>query len=256
MARLTTYQTDTNVTGTDKVLGTDTGGATKNYTLDSVGEYFTQNNVVTVAGQLSFVFEASVSEAGDGQFFANDGTGGVPALADITKLNVSTKYSDGASLEQMLNEIIADKFFIVEARNQNVKAVLTTQSYAENASDSTYKDITVIPKSLGAIAGTNDDFRWSLHINPTISGTFTYVDLANSAVQVADGAAKPTVTADGIIIASGYASKSSKQLSETLNTALRIGSTISGVQDELVLVITPLSANLSALASLEFRELL
>jgi len=119
-----------------------------------------------------------------------------------------------------------------------------------------YKDITVIPESLGAIAGTNDDFRWALHINPTVTGTFTYGDLADSAVQFADGAAKPTVTADGIVIASGYASKSSRQLSESLNTALRIGSTIAGVQDTLVLVVTPLSANLSCLTSLEFRELL
>ena len=141
MARLTTYQTDTNVTGTDKVLGTDTGGATKNYTLDSVGEYFTQNNVVTVAGQLAFVFEASVSDAGDGEFFVNDGVGGIPELEGITKLNVSTKYADGASLEEMLNEIIADKFFIVEARNQNIKAVLTTQTYT--AAENDYKDIEV-----------------------------------------------------------------------------------------------------------------
>ena len=141
MARLTTYQTDTNVTGTDKVLGTDTGGATKNYTLDSVGEYFTQNNVVTVAGQLAFVFEASVSDAGDGEFFVNDGVGGIPELEGITKLNISTKYADGASLEEMLNEIIADKFFIVEARNQNIKAVLTTQTYT--AAENDYKDIEV-----------------------------------------------------------------------------------------------------------------
>ena len=121
---------------------------------------------------------------------------------------------------------------------------------------SDYKDITVIPESLSAIAGTNDDFRWSLQINPTISGTFTYVDLDNSAIQWANGTAKPTVTAQGVVIASGYASKSSKQLSETLNTALRIGTTIAGVADTLVLVITPITSNLSALTSLEFRELL
>lgn len=178
MARLTTYQTDTNVTGTDKVLGTDTGGATKNYTLDSVGEYFTQNNVVTVAGQLSFVFEASVSEAGDGQFFANDGTGGIPALADITKLNVSTKYSNGNSLEQMLNEVIADKFFIVEARNQNVKAVLTTQSYAENASDSTYKDITV---TVSGANGTLEDGKVYLLSKYSAAGDKHYTHVQSSA---------------------------------------------------------------------------
>lgn len=176
MARLTTYQTDTNVTGTDKVLGTDTGGATKNYTLDSVGEYFTQNNVVTVAGQLSFVFEASVSDAGDGQFFVNDGTGGIPELADITKLNVSTKYADGTSLEQMLNEVIADKFFIVEARNQNVKAVLTTQAY--NAADNDYKDIQV---TVSNATGGLEDGKVYLLSKYSAAGDKHYTHVQNSA---------------------------------------------------------------------------
>ena len=43
MARLNTYTTDTDVAGNDKVLGTDTGGATKNYTTyEGIGEYFSQ----------------------------------------------------------------------------------------------------------------------------------------------------------------------------------------------------------------------
>jgi hypothetical protein len=195
MARLTTYQTDTNVTGADKVIGTDTDGATKNYTLDSVGEYFTQNNVVTVAGQLSFVFEASASDAGNGQFFVNDGTGGIPELADITKLNVSTKYADGPLLEQMLNEIIADKFIIVEARNQNVKAVLTTQSYGVNASDNTYKDITVtVSEASGGLedgkvyllskySATGD--KHHTHIQSGASSTWTVAHNLNKKPSVA-----------------------------------------------------------------------
>ena len=48
MARVSTYNTDTDVSGNDKVLGSDISGATKNYTLDSIGEYFTKNNVVSV----------------------------------------------------------------------------------------------------------------------------------------------------------------------------------------------------------------
>jgi len=119
-----------------------------------------------------------------------------------------------------------------------------------------YDDITVIPENISLIAGSNDDFRWQVQINPTVTGTFTYNDLTNSAVQWANGTAKPTVTADGIIIGSGYASKSSKQTDSDLNTALRIGSTIAGVQDTLVLVVTPISSNLSALSAMTFRELL
>ena len=38
MARIGTYTTDTDVSGSDKVLGTDTTNTTRNYTLDSIGE--------------------------------------------------------------------------------------------------------------------------------------------------------------------------------------------------------------------------
>ena len=51
MARLNTYTTDTDVAGTDKVLGTDTGGATKNYTLQGIGDYFSQNNILLLLGK-------------------------------------------------------------------------------------------------------------------------------------------------------------------------------------------------------------
>ena len=214
MARIGTYAADTDISGGDKVLGTDTSGATKNYLLDSVGEYYTKNNVITVAGQLSFVYKASSSSAGE--FFVNDGAGGIPELEGITKLNVSTKYARGASLEQMLNEIIADKFMIVEARNQNVKAILTTQSYEAAAND--YKDIHV--KVDSATGGLEDGKVYLLskysaagdkhhtHVQSSASTTWTVAHNLDK---------KPSVTivdsADNVVIG---------QISHTNNNNLTI----------------------------------
>ena len=157
MARIGTYTTDTDVSGSDKVLGTDTTNTTKNYTLDSIGEYFTKNNVVTVAGQLGFVFEANTNDAGDGEFYVNDGTGASGInLADINKINVSVNYSSGDTLEEMLDEIIDDKMMIVEARNQNIKAILTVQSYANSGSKTDYKDVTVtVSEASGSLTNGN-----------------------------------------------------------------------------------------------------
>lgn len=120
----------------------------------------------------------------------------------------------------------------------------------------TYKDITVIPESLSVICGTNDSFRWRLQLNPVITGTFTYGALVNSSVEYAVGTSGSTVTTAGLIISTGYASVTSRQVSQELNTALRIGVSIAGVSDTLVLAITPISANTSVSASLTFRELL
>jgi len=119
-----------------------------------------------------------------------------------------------------------------------------------------YKDITVIPEALTAIATSNDSFRWSLHFNPTITNPFAYSDVDDSSLQEAYGVTANVITDEGTKIASGYSSTSTKQIDTVLNTALRLGSTIAGVQDELILAIMPLSTNLTVYGSLEVRELL
>lgn len=143
MARLNTYTTDTDVAGNDKVLGTDISGATKNYTLDSIGEYFTKNNVVSVAGQLSFSFEPTVADASYADFYINDGGAGTGTeLADISKFTISKKYADQSSLLNMLNRVTDNKFLFVESRNQDVKAIYEVQSVTDN-SDAEFLDVVV-----------------------------------------------------------------------------------------------------------------
>lgn len=120
---------------------------------------------------------------------------------------------------------------------------------------SSYYDITIYPQYFSMISETNDDFKWTVELNPTVAGTFTYNTLTNSAIEYAVGATANTVTADGIVFDSGFA-KSNATIDRKIETALRLGSTIAGTRDALVLTVTPLSANADIQASLTFRELL
>jgi hypothetical protein len=123
-----------------------------------------------------------------------------------------------------------------------------------------YKDVTVIPEFFSMINEAGDDFRWSLCLNPTIAGTFTYSDLTNSAVQSARGATANTVSDEGILIDSGYAVAGVFGAGGGTNrkfvTSLRMGTTIDSTPDEIVLCVTPLTAGADIQASLTFRELL
>ncbi len=119
-----------------------------------------------------------------------------------------------------------------------------------------YHDISVIPEAIAIVIGTNDSFKWELHLNPAINGTFTYSDLNDSSVQFAQGVVSNTVPTDGVIISRGGASTVTRASEAELKTALRIGSTIAGVRDELVLVFQPFTNNTSVWADLNFRELL
>jgi len=119
-----------------------------------------------------------------------------------------------------------------------------------------YIDVSVIPEKIQVVIGTNDAFKWELQVNPTVNGTFTYNDLDDSAVQVAQGVLTNTIATDGIIEARGGGSTTSRGDVGDLQTALKIGSNIDGTKDQLVLVIRPFSTNLSVWGCLNFRELL
>lgn len=104
----------------------------------------------------------------------------------------------------------------------------------------------------------NKDYEWILIHNPTVAGTFTYVDHANSCVQVAigDSVGMPSVNTviGGTIITRGFGTDNTA-VNLNLKNSLSLGSAIDGALDELVLAIRPLNTNSSVQGSLTWREL-
>ena len=178
MARVNTYNTDTDVSGNDKVLGSDISGATKNYTLDSIGEYFTKNNVVSVAGQLSFSFQPIVGDVLAGDFYVNNGGASTGTnLSAVTKFTISKKYADQTDLINMLNRVVNNKFLFVESRNQDVKAIYEVQSIADNADDS-FLDVTVTSKEESGSLTAGKVYSFSEY---GVGGDLTYEHVQSAA---------------------------------------------------------------------------
>jgi len=142
MARINSFPLDTNVSKDDKLLGTDEGGATKNFSVSSIGEHFAQSSAITIAGQLVSKFGMAVSQVGDGGMYVNGGEV-EPALSAITSFTISKKTVDGDSRSAMLTDIVATKFLMVEAGNQNVKGEFTVTSSYDNEDDSDFLDVLV-----------------------------------------------------------------------------------------------------------------
>ena len=103
------------------------------------------------------------------------------------------------------------------------------------------------------LAATNDRLRWELRMNPTVAGTFTYVDVTNTGIQKATGIVTNTVTG-GFIMACGYAEKDAK-LDKAIETIIRLGAQIDGTQDQLVLTVTPISSNAQVFGAINVQEL-
>ncbi len=119
-----------------------------------------------------------------------------------------------------------------------------------------YSDGSVLPVALSMLAETNDMYHWYLCMNPIVSGAFNYNPIIYESVCLgAIGNNNPVGPGDlGIIVLEGYGSAA---LSQTINipNAVRIGHTIDGQMDSLVLVVTPVSANCHFNAALCWREL-
>lgn len=105
---------------------------------------------------------------------------------------------------------------------------------------------------------TLDNQLVELWLNPTVAGTFTYNAVTNSSVEIAKGdvAGNPstnTVTG-GTLLYSDYIS-TQQSFNIQVQNAIRLGMTIAGVQDTLVLTTSPLTSNSDVTASIKWREL-
>lgn len=154
MARVSSYTTDADVIGTDKVLGSDTGGSTKNYTLDSIGSYFTRNNVVKVGGQVSYTFQTSVADFARGQFMLTASSASEVNMSAITSLYVHKEVLDGADATTYLNRVFNNQFAIYSADVINTYGVYNVTSITD---DGTGLLVAVsVVNSNGALVGDDD----------------------------------------------------------------------------------------------------
>jgi len=120
MARIGSYLTDDNVTGSDKVLGTDTSGVTKNYELDSIADYFSKNNTIAVGGQVVYEYQSDAINLGYSKFTSNDGAGGNNILLSAISDIVINKALNGSTpVGEVLKRIFDSRFRIYGVSNAN-----------------------------------------------------------------------------------------------------------------------------------------
>lgn len=119
-------------------------------------------------------------------------------------------------------------------------------------------DVRLEKISMIETSGTNNPFLWKLHLNPTVTAGLTYSDQSNSAIQFgrgdADTASNNVITAAGTVLAGGYQARTDATANVAINTALRMGATIAGVADRLILSGTPTTNNQLYFAGMQWRE--
>ena len=103
-----------------------------------------------------------------------------------------------------------------------------------------------------ALATTNDNFLYSIVLDPTYSSGPTFNGVTNAAIEHAVGAGI-TVTG-GTVLASGYVANRSS-FSENINGLIRLGTNIDGTRSIIALCARPLSSNLDILGSIDIIQI-
>ncbi len=174
----------------------------------------------------------------------NDGTGAATTMDHIC----STVESEGGS--QDLGVI---RYKSTDGTHLNANTADTHYAVIGIRLKTTALDSVIKLISQSVISETNDDFEWTLRLNPTVAGTFEFADETDSTVQTGVGATANTVTGGAIL--TGALGKDSQPVSAQVSNAVRLGAAIDGTRDEIYLCVRPLTSNADIEASLTWREL-
>ena len=116
MARISTYNLDNTVSKNDKVIGTDIGGGTRNYSMEDIAGFLNTSSLISVNGQLTYKFQIG-STPQQGSFTVN---GGQPInFSNVTSINFSHINTNGQNIQQYLEYFEGLFVMLTQTDNQN-----------------------------------------------------------------------------------------------------------------------------------------
>lgn len=147
MARISTYVQDSNVTKEDKLLGSDAGGSTQNFSIESISNFFKETNSGGAVAQFVWQHKSATPNAGQLQPTFVVGSTAFSGLTSI-RVNKLIKGDDVNSLENILGVISGKDIIIVETSDQNNFGIYSATSVSQVGSTNNY-DIALTYKNSG-----------------------------------------------------------------------------------------------------------
>lgn len=143
MARLGNYPIDRTLSRTDKFLGTNADGTTRNFTVDGVRTFFNQDSAAGAADELNYKFKDSTTNT-EGIM----STSGVTAFASISTIKIHEKANGlEASVSNFFNEFVNKDIVIIDTDDLNKYGVYTCTAATADSGNSGLYDLTLSYKS-------------------------------------------------------------------------------------------------------------
>lgn len=144
MTKIKVYPIDTNISGSDKWIGTDgqTSNRTKNFTVSALADYFNDASQINLSNSLKFKYDTV--EVGDsrasGSFSFASEVGPTVNFSDISNLLFHQSTSNGKYVVELMDTFSGNIVMISKVDDPNKFALYKITSYSQNATETQFYD--------------------------------------------------------------------------------------------------------------------
>jgi hypothetical protein len=142
MARISTYEIDSVVTGNDKWIGTDfSGGVTKNFTPQKLADFYNESGILGIVNQINFKYHQTfVGARPVGSITTSTQA---PTFSSLTNIKVSEKNSGLKYIVNILSSLLNDTVMIADTSDPNKFGVYILKNVQQNVSEPLFYDLTL-----------------------------------------------------------------------------------------------------------------
>ena len=137
MPRINNIGLDTDVTKDDKLLGSDSGGATKSYTLKNISKFFKDSNAAGIAGQFTYQYK-NTSPYPSGTMRVTFSSGSTFQNATSIKVSKFIYGETTNSSENILDILSSKQILIVDVEDQDNYAIYNSGAVTQDGSSNFY----------------------------------------------------------------------------------------------------------------------
>lgn len=147
MPKISQIAIDQNVDKKDKLLGSNSGGGTKNYLIEDITGFIRDTNAAGVVGQISYIFYNS-SFGGSGTrpsgSMTIDTGATLVAFSDVTTIKLSNKmFGSDNTLVNAIGNFVDKQIIISKNSNQDIFGVYTCTAVTQDPVETNFYDLTL-----------------------------------------------------------------------------------------------------------------
>ena len=180
MARIGNYSTDTSVENTDKLLGSNAGGATRNFRVADITRFIKETNAAGASGQLVYSFESTEVHKSEGSFVGGFSTA-QHNFSTLTSIKVS-KFPNGSSqpVAEFLATLVDKNIIMNDVLNINNFGTYAVTAVTQDSNATDYYDIALTPISGNGSLVDEQFYSIILYAGASGDKSFTYTQGAAS----------------------------------------------------------------------------